>query len=193
MPFFQEALEKKDLKTASGQLAHVVNRMFTTLESKGILRVAPEEFLLASRYKPHDPLAAEFIRTFRDRNFPGKFFVERYEALATNNAKVDVRVLLPKNAAGKGVIDIVSLYGWRRPDTDLWYLSPWEFVQWVKPVRLRAPTENYFLTMWTTSGERKVSQAEGKRVALEPGIDFILNETYVRTLPNIYIYIYMLI
>ena len=64
LPLLQEKLEARGLKSASAQLAHVVNRMFTTLESKGILRVATEEFLLSSRYKAHDPLAAEFIRTF---------------------------------------------------------------------------------------------------------------------------------
>merc|ERR1712020_682437 len=67
LPLLQEKLETRELKTASSQLAHVVNRMFTTLEGKGILRMATEEFLLSSRYKPHDPLAAEFIRTFRHR------------------------------------------------------------------------------------------------------------------------------
>ena len=100
LPLLQEKLEARGLKSASAQLAHVVNRMFTTLESKGILRVATEEFLLSSRYKAHDPLAAEFIRTFRSQNFPGKFFLQRYEALCKGGT-IDVHVLLPKNAAGK--------------------------------------------------------------------------------------------
>ena len=59
LPLLKDKLEDRNLKSASAQLPHVVNRMFTTLESKGILRVATEEFLLSSRYKPHDPLAAE--------------------------------------------------------------------------------------------------------------------------------------
>ena len=40
LPLMREKLENRNLKSASAQLAHVVNRMFTTLEGKGILRVA---------------------------------------------------------------------------------------------------------------------------------------------------------
>ena len=52
LPLLQQKVEGRGVKSASTQLAHVVNRMFTTLEGKGILRVATEEFLLSSRYKP---------------------------------------------------------------------------------------------------------------------------------------------
>ena len=93
LPLLQEKLEARELKTGSSQLAHIVNRMFTTLESKGILRVATEEFLLSPRYKAHDPLAAEFIRTFRVQNFPDTFFIERYEALCKGDSSIDVRVI----------------------------------------------------------------------------------------------------
>jgi len=43
----REKLEARDLKSASAQLAHVCNRMFVTLEGKGILRASTEEFMLA--------------------------------------------------------------------------------------------------------------------------------------------------
>ena len=139
LPLLQQKLEDRQLKTASAQLAHIVNRMFTTLEGKGILRACTEEFLLSSRYKPHDPLAAEFIRTFRHQNFPGKFFLDRYEALAAGKHEMDVRVLLPKQAAGKGIVDMVSLYGFRPRDSPCFFLSPWEFVQWVTEPINRKP------------------------------------------------------
>jgi len=42
---------------------------------------------LSSRYKPHDPLAAEFIRTFRESNFHGRFYVDRYDALKAEGRK----------------------------------------------------------------------------------------------------------
>ena len=157
LPLLQEKLETRQL-SASSQLAHVVNRMFTTLEGKGILRVATEEFLLASRYKPHDPLAAEFIRTFRNQNFPGEFFLERSEALCKREENMDIRVMLPKQALGKGVLDVVSLYGFRpqyklrKQTSDPFYLSPWEFVQWVLPVRLRPPSADNQMTKWTAAG-----------------------------------------
>ena len=92
------------MKTASSQLAHAVNRML--------------------RYKPHDPLAAEFIRTFRNQNFPGQFFLERFEALSKRQEQMDVQVMLPKQAIGKGILDVVSCYGSRSGDADFVYFSP---------------------------------------------------------------------
>ena len=69
LPLLKQKLEKRGVRSASAQLAHVCNKMFTTLESKGILRTAPEEFMLASQYRPDDELFAEFIRTFRTTFF----------------------------------------------------------------------------------------------------------------------------
>ena len=87
----EEKLKGRNLSSGSSQLAHVTNRCFTVLESKGILRTATEEFLLSSRYKPHDELAAEFIRTFRHTFFHGLYFVKRYEALKTGEERVTVK------------------------------------------------------------------------------------------------------
>ena len=81
LPLMKDKLTHRNLKTASSQLAHVTNRMFSVVEGKGILRPCTEEFMLASQYKPHDPLAAEFIRTFRHQNFAGKQYLDRYDAL----------------------------------------------------------------------------------------------------------------
>ena len=184
LPLLQEKLEGRGLQSASAQLAHVVNRMFTTLESKGILRVATEEFLLSSRYKAHDQLAAEFIRTFRSRNFPGKFFIQRYEALRKGGT-LDVRVLLPKNAAGKGVIDVVSLYGFRNMTPDVLHLSPWEFVQWMKPVRLEAPSATNKMTKWTVVGKQKRDQGMDVS-AVEPGSDYVLDAPFLRSSPHMF-------
>ena len=69
LPLLKQKLETRGVRAASAQLAHVCNKMFTTLESKGILRTAPEEFMLASQYRPDDELFAEFIRTFRTTFF----------------------------------------------------------------------------------------------------------------------------
>ena len=73
LPLMKEKLQRRNLRTGSALLAHATNRMFSTLEGKGILRACTEEFMLASQYRPRDPLAAEFIRTFRHQNFGGKF------------------------------------------------------------------------------------------------------------------------
>ena len=82
LPLFKQKLEKRQVRSGSTQLAHVCNKCFTTLESKGILRTAPEEFLLASQYRPHDELFAEFVRTFRHTFFHGIHYINRFDALA---------------------------------------------------------------------------------------------------------------
>ena len=93
LPLLREDLQKKQHKRASIQLALVTNRMFTALESKGILRVCTEEFMLSSQYKPHDPLAAECIRTFRETNFHQSNFkwLSKTTDLTQNNAKRDLK------------------------------------------------------------------------------------------------------
>ena len=81
LPLMSQKRNQRNLERGSAYLAHVVNRMFTSLGSKGILRTAPEEFMLSSLYKAHDPLAAELFRTFRhDKSF-GKQFLALYDAL----------------------------------------------------------------------------------------------------------------
>ena len=69
MPLMHTRLAKIKQTSASSHLARVINRLFTQLEGKGILRSGVEEFLLAAGYLPHDELAAEFIRTFQHRFF----------------------------------------------------------------------------------------------------------------------------
>ena len=123
LPLLQAKLEDRSLKSGSKQLAHVVNRMFTTLESKGILRSATEEFMLASMHKNYDPLSAEFIRTFRTGKFYGKYFLDRFEAACKNQSQ-DIRVVIPKNALHTDAQDVASLYGFRSLKPDCLYLSP---------------------------------------------------------------------
>ena len=123
-------LQSRQLQ-ASAQLAHVVNRMFVTLEGRGILRACTEEFMLASRSTDHDPLRAEFISTFRSQNFHGKFYLDYYQSLKTGKCMTKS---FPMPGKGQQVIayDEVNSYGYRSPHPDLLYLSPWEFVQWYK-------------------------------------------------------------
>ena len=125
-----EKLESRNLQSASTQLAHVCNRMFVTLEGKGILRAVTEEFMLASQYKAHDPLSGEFIRTFRERHFHGKYYLDRYDALRTGATEVHVKVKMPIHDRSVDLPDEVAFYGYRSSHAALLYLSPWEFVQW---------------------------------------------------------------
>lgn len=181
-------LEERNLKTASAQLAHVTNRMFTTLEGKGILRMATEEFMLSFRYKPHDPLSAEFIRTFRHQEFHGKFYLDRYEALSNKKKTVDMNIVLPRTHMNKIVFDEVSLYGFRDCHPNLFFLSPWEFYQWFKPHQLKRPSITYDWSVLTGEGRRKMNLSKGTKVDLEIGIDYMVNMKVVRNCPFLYTY-----
>ncbi len=182
LPLLQHKLENRGLRSASTQLAHVTNRMFTTLEGKGILRASTEEFMLASQHKPHDQLAGEFIRTFRHQNFLGKYFLDRYDALSEKKGEVDVRVLLPKCGCGPDVPDQVALYGFRSTKPNVFFLSPWEFCQWCIIHRLQPPTAEYNWSKFSRTGTEKLRDNKGHKINWESGVDFILNEDVVSRL-----------
>ena len=184
LPLLKDKIVGKNYKTASSQLALVTNRCFTVLEGKGMLRPATEDFLLANRYKAHDELAAEFIRTFRHSFFYGLYFVKRYEALMNNRDTIDVNILLPKAASDKTMTDQVSLYGFRSTDPRVFFLSPWEFVQWVKPHALEKPQRNYHLTKWV-HGKEPVSNDGTKKSFYTAGVDYVLNDSHIKGLEHI--------
>ena len=110
LPLLQQKLEARTSLNASAQLAHVCNRMFSVLESKGILRTATEEILLAAKYKPGDELSAEFISTFRYQRFAGMAYLQKYEQLKQKKS-IDVRHLqIPKTKTITAEFDEVMLY-----------------------------------------------------------------------------------
>ena len=187
---FKEKLENRNLRSASAQLAHVCNRMFVTLEGKGILRQCTEEFMLASQHKSHDPLAGEFIRTFRHQSFHGKYYLDKFETLMKNPASIDWKTMLPRHGTSKDVFDEVAFYGFRPSHADLFYLSPWEFCQWFKPQRLRRPSPDYDWSIWTASGKSKMIEAGVDKVKAEfiAGEDYVLNEKVLATLPHVFSY-----
>ena len=90
LPLLSQKLKGRQLKSASHVLSHVVNRMFTTLETKGILRTATEEFALAAKHIPNDSLAAECIRTCREANFYGRDFLTRVETVSQKKDTIEV-------------------------------------------------------------------------------------------------------
>ena len=125
LQFKAEMQINEKIKTASHQLAKVCNRMFVTLEGKGILRASTEEFMLASQHKSHDPLAGEFIRTFRHANFYGKAFLTTYEETQKAPGVRTMETLLSHRK--EQPVPHQSLYGMRCNHPDLFFLSPWEF------------------------------------------------------------------
>ena len=139
LPLLRAKLVDRKVTHASHQLSHVVNRMFTTLESKGILRMATEEFMLAANFHRWDSLSSEFIRSCREANFYGRAFLERVEAIASHQEDLTLTTILPGNKKSMVALDIVSLYGFRPPLPCIWYCSAFGFCQWFFIHRLRPP------------------------------------------------------
>ena len=123
LPLLKQKIEKRGVRSASAQLAHVCSKMFTTLESKGILRTGPEEFMLASQYREDDELLPEFIRTFHHTFFLGRHYVKRFNDLEQGKDS-SITVVLPRIAASAHTVDYVTLYGFRGMDPRVCFLSP---------------------------------------------------------------------
>ena len=164
---------------SSDLLGHVTNRMFTTLESKGILRTAPEESMLASLHKVSDPLAAEFVRTFRHEFFFGRQLLQRYEHLREEAAQQKVSVLLPKFVGGRNKTDFASLYGFRPQHADTFFLSPWEFCQWFEAVQLQPPSASNALAKWTSTGKTKFGTGDMQNLRPIEDYEFDLSKMTV--------------
>ena len=61
--------------------------------------------------------------------------------------------------------DYVSLYGCRGPDPRAFFMNPWEFVQWWKPIQLQQPSKWYKYTKWTPDADQENPV---------PGVDYVL-------------------
>jgi len=179
LPSLKQTLMQRPNQSASSHLAQVVNRTVTALEGKGILRAAAEEFLLATRFKKHDELSAEFIRTFRHREFPGKNYLQRYHAIK-HEVQQEVSIFIPKGPFDKTVSDDVSLYGFRPCHPNTFFLSPWMFWQWFFAHKLRPPAHGYHLTQLTEAGSEKMKLPQADRQPLELAVDFVVNDSFIK-------------
>lgn len=87
LPYLKKKLLERKSKP-SHQLAHTVNRMFTTLESRGI------------DYNEKDNLSAEFIRTCRHADFYGKAFL-LFASQVMDGKTITEKMILPQYRFGK--------------------------------------------------------------------------------------------
>ena len=186
LPLMANKLLPRNIK-GSAQLAHVANRMFTTLESKGILRTAPEEYSLSSLAKSHDPLSAEFFRTCRHEFFFGRQFLKLHDDEAAEKEREAVLQVSTKMRK-KAVTDAVSVYGFRPAHPDLWYVSPWEFCQWFKAISLcdHLPSSRHSFSIWTQAGKAKLQNKGGE--PREAGVDYVFNWKDLQKQRGVYIY-----
>jgi hypothetical protein len=153
LPLMQTKLASA--KNISNQMAQVVSRMFSTLEGRGKLRTAAEEYNLAANHSDVSETFAEYISTFNTEMFNGFDLLNRLEnEKCLPEAQPYVMLQARKRAHEASNTDAVwynfsDIYGFRPPLECLLYLSPWEFVAWWTVLELLPPDdEKYTLTRW---------------------------------------------
>ena len=179
--------EKLQRETGPQQFARTVNKMAADLEARGTLRTAAETFNLAVNMDEQDATQAEFIRTFRTVDFPGKLFLDRLELERKKQAATGAVVsMLPRlvNLTSKDHVaptPWVELYGFRGQHPDLYHLSPWEFFQYWRPVPLQPPRwyqvrRQEPLTMWLPGGEAfcREHEHDDPPTFLDPGEHYVV-------------------
>ena len=140
---------KKELEQAAKQLHYlhttdatdptgkhyrkVATRVFGDLEFRCSVRPITEEFMLAGFGHPHDPTAAECIRTFPVVPFVGCEWLSWLDGQTEHRHKVET------NSLRQGMLKLSEVYGWRGTDIRVRYLSPWEFVKWWSVKKLQPP------------------------------------------------------
>ena len=63
--------------------------------------------MLASEYSPHDELAAEFTRTFKQTFFFGKAYLDRFDQLL-RAVSIKIDKCIPKKSATAEIFDQVG-------------------------------------------------------------------------------------
>ena len=97
-----------------------------------------------------------------------------------------VPVLMPKSHARRETTDFASLYGFQPSHPNVFFLSPWEFCQWLKPISLQAPSCCNNLSRWKPSGQVKIQQ--GNRQVLRPLDDYVWDDDIVTGGKGFYIF-----
>ena len=176
-------------------MARIVNKVLADLEERGTMRTAPEDFNLAVHSVPHDATNAEFIRTFQSIAFPGARFLERLELEQRLRSRQDVetRRLPPRRrVTGKDHVQDtpwVELYGFRGEHPDLYYLSPWEFMERWEALPLQPPCKrcDHNFTEWLPGGEEYYEEhkEDDPPAFLVPGTHYALDDRCI--LPREYV------
>ena len=144
--FMESELEEK---SAHQQWRRMVNRVFTDIFHRCTSRPAAEEYNLAAFHDEQDVTNAEYIRTYMSVNFPGGQLIRKSEHEMTRPSTRSVLKLLaaPRQQGKESEADVIlkyfpELYGFRGnlpAYKDVYYLSPWEFLEWWDVKRLPKP------------------------------------------------------
>jgi hypothetical protein len=125
-------------KRIAAQWHRISSRVLQDLQHRTTIRTAPEETNLAANIHPHDATAAEFIRTYMSKSFPGARLARReeLERESTVMTRASLRTVPAKSsniAHGKDIYlrCFEDFYGYRGMDPRVYYLSPWEFTMFL--------------------------------------------------------------
>ena len=113
------------------QMNRARTKMVADLHHRSMIRVAPEEFNLATNHHPQDVTNAEFIRTYMNIAFYGGKLSQRLETEKNTLCRTR-RYILPclTGVTDKQEVHIRffdDFYGYRGRDIRVYYLNPWEF------------------------------------------------------------------
>ena len=155
-------------KTPGQQWHRVSHRVLQDSQHRCMLRTAPEEVNLAANAHERDVTNAEFVRTFRSQDFPGRQLVKRLEHERSEEEERSVNKVVParKGAVGQVLIFVQrfeDIYCFRGNDAKVYYLSPWEFLMHWELEALRPPSQrtsrqpgSMELTEWTEAQQCKI-------------------------------------
>jgi len=138
-------------KKVGAQWHRISSRVVQDLHHRSTVRPATEEVNLAANIHPHDVTAAEFIRTYRSKSFPGGRLIQREEQerekASTTIARSALRMVQPKKLCERNAKDVYlrsfeDFYGYRGTDPRVYYLCPWEFTMLWSAEELPAPAKN---------------------------------------------------
>ena len=124
------------------------NRFLSVAYLKGVVRGQVECCNLRAHHREHAVVAAERIATTTFESFPGAAFAEfvaayHHEAASTSATKRTTTKWTRRQASGVrhlGAVDIVEVYGHRPVASEVWWLSPYEFVAEWAVTLARVPT-----------------------------------------------------
>ena len=173
-------------KSAGRQWYKICNRMITDWNHRCTMRTAPDEFNLSANQHKHDPMTAEFIRSYMSVSFPGQRFINLLESEMKGEMKRLRQGVLPVRAetVEKEVIrtyHLEEIYGYRGQDERVYYLSPWEFVMFWEVHRVTSPNsdsnDDVQVSRWTGVKIQKGSIARA-------GTHYVINGKVLKDHPD---------
>ena len=134
---------------------------------------------LAVNYHEQDVTNAEFLRTYRSDDFPGRQLVKRLEDEKSSKQSWTRSKVVPvrKGTCDNKPISLMhfeDIYGFRGPDPRVYFLNPWEFFMLWQVEKLFPPSEKpkgLEKTRWIPGAPH--TDKKGRSL---PGVHYVVQE-----------------